>query len=36
MDELRASSVHVHITIVLEWKMAAVIAVSVLIRLLTK
>ena len=36
MNRLDASGVHVHVTIVLDWKMAAVISFSMLIRLLLK
>jgi hypothetical protein len=36
MNELEVPSVHWHVTIVLDSKMAAVISISVLIRLLTK
>ena len=34
MNKLNASSVHVHVTIILDWKMAAVIGISFLTRLL--
>jgi hypothetical protein len=34
MNRLEASGVHVHVTIDLDWKMAAVISFSTLIRLL--
>ena len=34
MNKLEASGVQVHINIVLDWKMAAVISISMLIRLL--
>jgi len=36
MNQLEAPRVQVHVTIVLDWKMAAVISISMLIRLLTK
>jgi len=33
MDKFNVSSVHVHIVIILDWKMAAVISISLLTRL---
>jgi len=36
MDQLEGSTVHVYIIIVLDWKMVAVIGISILIRLLKK
>ncbi len=36
MNQVLGSAVHVHVTIVLDWKMAAVIGSSILIRLLLR
>ncbi len=36
MNQLAGSTVHVHVTIVFDWKMVAVIGISILIQLLMK
>jgi hypothetical protein len=36
MNRLEGSNVHWHVTIVFDWKRAAVVSISIQIRLLTK
>jgi hypothetical protein len=36
MNRLEGSNVHWHISIVFDWKMAAVVSISILIRLLIR
>jgi hypothetical protein len=36
MNQVQGSKVHWHVTILLDWKMAAVVSIPILIRLLMK